>query len=387
MVSAETDVPVPSDDDLHHEEASQADETVAEDVPEKVAIMFKEFDNAQKDMKLQIEGKLEDLKTKEKQLENVLAKLQDKSIDFSKKIENAIENVTRKINQVEENVKSVCFRIDEIEQVVNKRNESQTESSEEVKTSEESRNRSDRKSKHDADGEEGGEDKHKIFTIKGFDFKMAPRPDKYDNCPGDYEEWKELFTASLLALDVQWSKILDAFQGDKAMKAHDINKVLIDELGMSESAANQAKKMLYVNLLQYTKASANDKVKSNGADLSFETWRSICAKGKNATVSHKLNVRNRVMHPEIANKNDDIEKKMDLWKADMRYLREVCPEESILSDDQLKTIMISMVPESVADYLLQRYNTLSTFDMMHDELTDYLERTEQIKKRGKGLMQ
>ena len=178
MVSAGTDVPVPRDDDLHHEGASQADETVAEDVPEKVAIMFKEFDNAQKDMKLQIEGKLEDLKTKEKQLENVLAKLQDKNIDFSKKIENAIENVTRKINQVEENVQSVCFRIDEIEQVVNKRNESQTESSEQVKTSEESRNRSDRKSKHDADGEEGGEDKHKIFTIKGFDFKMAPRPDK-----------------------------------------------------------------------------------------------------------------------------------------------------------------------------------------------------------------
>ena len=73
MVSAETDVPVPSDDDLHHEEASQADATVAEDVPEKVAIMFKEFDNAQKDMKLHIEGKLEDLKTKEKQLENILA--------------------------------------------------------------------------------------------------------------------------------------------------------------------------------------------------------------------------------------------------------------------------------------------------------------------------
>ena len=109
MVSLETDALVPSDDDLHHEGASQADETVAEGVPETVAIMFKEFDNAQKDMKLHIEGKLDDLKTKETELENLLAKLQDKSIDFSKKIENAIENVTRKINKVEENVKKRLF--------------------------------------------------------------------------------------------------------------------------------------------------------------------------------------------------------------------------------------------------------------------------------------
>ena len=104
MVSLETDALVPSDDDLNHEGASQADETVAEGVPETVAIMFKEFDNAQKDMKLQMEGKLEDLNTKGKQLEIVSAKLQDKSNDLSSKIENTMENVTRKINQVEENV-------------------------------------------------------------------------------------------------------------------------------------------------------------------------------------------------------------------------------------------------------------------------------------------
>ena len=65
MVSLETDTLVPRDDDLHLEGASQAGETVAEDVPEKVAIMFKEFDNTQIYMKLQIEGKLEDLKTKQ----------------------------------------------------------------------------------------------------------------------------------------------------------------------------------------------------------------------------------------------------------------------------------------------------------------------------------
>ena len=44
-----------------------------------------------------------------------------------------------------------------------------------------------------------------------------------------------------------------------------------------------------------------------------------------------------------------------------------------------------MVPESVADYLLQRYNILSTFEMMQDELTDYLERTEQMKRKSKKI--
>ena len=216
--------------------------------------------------------------------------------------------------------------------------------------------------------------------IKGFDFKMAPRPEKYVNSPAEYEEWRELFTASLMALDVQWAKILDEFKGEKYLKAHDVNKVLIDELGMSDSAAAQAKKMLYVNLLQYTKGIANGKVKSNDAELSFETWRSMHAKGKNATVTHKLNMRNRVMHPELASKIEDIEKQLDQWRADMRYLREVCPEESIINDDQLNTNLISMVLESVADYFSQRYNIFSTFEMMQDELTDYLERTEHMKR-------
>ena len=102
---------------------------------------------------------------------------------------------------------------------------------------------------------------------------MAPRPEKFDCKPGEYEKWTELCTASFMAMDMQRRSILDAFTTrDRSLKTHDIDNVFIDELGASEPGACQAKKMLYVHIVQHTRAAANWRVKSNGVDQSFETW-------------------------------------------------------------------------------------------------------------------
>ena len=68
-----------------------------------------------------------------------------------------------------------------------------------------------------------------------------------------------------------------------------------------------------------------------------------------------------------------------LWKQNLRYLTEVSTG-SVFDDEQLKTILISILPDPVADYLTQRYAQLVTIDDMETELSDYLDRTDQRKK-------
>ena len=48
-----------------------------------------------------------------------------------------------------------------------------------------------------------------IINIKGFDFKTMPKPQKYDMEPKDFEEWFNLFTSMIVAMDPAWDKILE----------------------------------------------------------------------------------------------------------------------------------------------------------------------------------
>ena len=48
-----------------------------------------------------------------------------------------------------------------------------------------------------------------IINIKGFDFKTLPKPQKYDMEPKDFEEWFNLFTSMMVAMDPVWDKILE----------------------------------------------------------------------------------------------------------------------------------------------------------------------------------
>ena len=92
------------------------------------------------------------------------------------------------------------------------------------------------------------------------------------------------------------------------MKKHDITNML-DELIIDTKIHKQVSKMLYVSPLGYRQDEASHKVKTNGSELAFESFRHLLWKGKNASTAHKLTLRNRVMHPEAASKTEEIEKK------------------------------------------------------------------------------
>ena len=101
----------------------------------------------------------------------------------------------------------------------------------------------------------------------------------------------------------------------------------------------------------------------------------IIYKGKNATIITMMEKRMRVMNPQKANTTTDIEAMMTAWKADIRYLREASADDQQMLDNahQMITIMIQIMPDTVADYLIQKYDKdETTFDQMQQYLNDYL---------------
>ena len=89
-----------------------------------------------------------------------------------------------------------------------------------------------------------------IIQIKGFDNKSTPKPDRFNCKPEDYEEWKELFVASMMAMDSIWEPILaaPAMTSSKNLKRDDIAEFL-EGIKVDKSIHRQVSKMLYVNLL------------------------------------------------------------------------------------------------------------------------------------------
>ena len=79
-----------------------------------------------------------------------------------------------------------------------------------------------------------------------------------------------------------------------------------DELKMLLELRNVASHGLYVNLLEFTKIKAEGRVISNSIELSFETYRRVYQKGKNAT---KMNIvlKAEVLRPKKADTVNQIE--------------------------------------------------------------------------------
>ena len=60
--------------------------------------------------------------------------------------------------------------------------------------------------------------------------------------------------------------------------------------------------------------------------------------------------RMRVMNPVVAKNAEDVEKKLQMWKNDIRLLLESRQEQDIKmmeTNDQMITILISMLPDRV----------------------------------------
>ena len=219
-----------------------------------------------------------------------------------------------------------------------------------------------------------------ITKIKGFDSKTMPTPQKYDLERKEDEEWFNLFTSTMVAMDPVWDKILEQIMLDnegkkikKELKQKDI-KGIHKRLGIKEDIEKATNKMLFVNLLEYTKGDAHAKVKAHGTDGAFEAFRYIATKGKNASVTHKMAMRTKAMNPDQAKTAKEVEKRINEWKSSLRYLSEI--GDNSIDDDLKKTTLIKILPEMIAEHVIQRYDEDDNYDEMEQFVMDYLERLE-----------
>ena len=191
----------------------------------------------------------------------------------------------------------------------------------------------------------------KMDKLQGFNPKDMAKPTPYDMEPGSFHNWNELFMSYMISIDKQWEKILHELQKkDMVMNKEEVEKIQ-DELNMTQEDKKSANRSLYINLIGYTKGKARSRVISNAVDMSFETYRFIYHKGKNATTMNIVIMKADVLRPAPASKMEDIEHKLNEWKEKQRYLEEV--GEAALKDDQKKPLLISILPTSTMEYMLK----------------------------------
>ena len=84
---------------------------------------------------------------------------------------------------------------------------------------------------------------------------------------------------------------------------------------------------------------------------------------------------------------------MTSWKADIRYLREANAEQDkamLSNNEQMSTILISMMPEPIKDYLVTKYEEgETTYDQLETTLLNYLAKKDQsegMKKKFVGAV-
>ena len=117
-------------------------------------------------------------------------------------------------------------------------------------------------------------------------------------------------------------------------------------MSMSPEAMKKVKRLLYLNMLQYTKGEAHAKMVSGGIEEALEGYRFIVHKGKNATLRTLMDKRTKVMNPTAAKDVKEIEKKLMAWKSDCRYLKEMNNKQDIVmfeNQEQMITILITMM--------------------------------------------
>ena len=231
--------------------------------------------------------------------------------------------------------------------------------------------------------------------IKGFSLKNLPKPEPIDvhsHAPQEFNAWHDLFVVYSSTHDPKWEKILHAI--DEVGKDH-IDQSVLDrmklELGLSLEGLRKAKQFLYLSLLQFTKGDSHSRVVAGGMDGSFESYRQLTVKGRNSTVTSLMDQRMKIMQPEKASKVEDVEMRITQWKADIRILRESRQRqdlEMLNNHDQMITILIGMLPDTLSDHLISKYTPeKSTFDEMLVEMQDHLMKVDQKKSARKSLKQ
>ena len=98
--------------------------------------------------------------------------------------------------------------------------------------------------------------------------------------------------------------------------------------------------------------------------------------------------RMKVMNSDTAKVPEDVEMKMQTWKTDMRILLETSQEHDIkmvANQDQVITILISMLPDKIAEHLMTKYDIgVTTLEEMEEKLRDHLDKIVDNQQRHRG---
>ena len=98
----------------------------------------------------------------------------------------------------------------------------------------------------------------------------------------------------------------------------------------------------------------------------------------------------RVMNPDAAKAPEDVETKLQAWKTDMRILLETNQYQDIkmvANQDQMITILISMLPDKIAEHLMTKYDIgVTTLEEMEEKLRDHLDKIVDNQQRHKSTM-
>ena len=197
-------------------------------------------------------------------------------------------------------------------------------------------------------------------------------------------------TALMSSFDARWEAILGAIEkmGKKIIDDKTKGEVKTN-LGMDDETTAKCVKILYTTLLQFTKGEAKAKVTSCGMKGAWESYRYIVNRGKNITMTAVMQKRMKVMNPEPAKRPEDVESKLQSWKTNLRILLETGQEQDIkmvANQDQMITILISMLPDKIAEHLMTKYEVGdTTLEDMEEKLRDHLEKIVDNKQRHKDI--
>ena len=200
-----------------------------------------------------------------------------------------------------------------------------------------------------------------MTTLSCFNSKDMVKTNQYDMEPGTFHNWSELFVSCMMNIDCKWELILTNLEKkDAVCRKEDIS---CNEGELKMSVANHA---LYVNLLWFTRGKAKGRVISNSIELSFDTYRQIYQKGKNATKMNIVLKKADVLRPKKADTVNEIENRLYDWKEKQRYLEEV--GEAPLEDDQEKPAFDQDFAVNVMEHLLMSAAMRGDVECSNEEL-------------------
>ena len=196
--------------------------------------------------------------------------------------------------------------------------------------------------------QESSETCDQMMSLQCVNSKDTIRPHQYGMEPGTFLNWNEFFVSYRMSLDRRWELILTTLQKKDALMRKEHTVRIQDELKMSLEIYSVVNHALYINLLGFTKGTAKGRVIPNSIELSFDMYRHIYQKGKNAT---KMNI--------VLKKAGNAQtKKTDTMNEIENRFEEV--GEAPLKDDQRKPLVISILPVNMMEH--------------HEELCEELEK-------------